>query len=85
MLAVLAIGPEDRVVEFAPGLGVTVKMVLQRRPLAYWGVEREPAAAGQLRRRFRGATTQIVQGRAEASGPPVACASVVYGEALLSM
>ncbi len=85
MLDVLAIGPLDRVVEFAPGLGVTAGMVLRKRPLAYWGVEREPAAVERLRRRFTGATTQIVLGRAEESGLPNACASVVYGEALLSM
>ncbi len=85
MLDALAIGPQDRVVEFAPGLGVTAGMVLQRRPLAYWCVEREPAAARQLRRQFAGPTTKIVLGRAEESGLPDACASVVYGEALLSM
>ncbi len=85
MLDALAIGPQDRVVEFAPGLGVTARMVLQRCPQAYWGVEREPAAAEQLRQRFAGASAQIVLGRAEESGLPDACASVVYGEALLSM
>lgn len=85
MLDVLAIGPQDRVVEFAPGLGVTARMILRKHPLAYWGVERDPAAAGQLRRRFRGASTQIVLGLAEESGLPDASASVVYGEALLSM
>ncbi|MGC2213933.1 MAG: class I SAM-dependent methyltransferase [Silvibacterium sp.] len=85
MLDALAIGPQDRVVEFAPGLGVTAGMVLQKSPLAYWGVERDPAAVGRLRRRFAGATTRIVLGRAEESGLPDACASVVYGEALLSM
>lgn len=85
MLDVLAIGPRDRVVEFAPGLGVTARMVLKKSPLSYWGVERDPAAAGQLRRQFAGAAAQIVLGRAEDSGLPDACASVVYGEALLSM
>jgi ubiquinone/menaquinone biosynthesis C-methylase UbiE len=85
MLDVLAIGPEDRVVEFAPGLGVTARMVLQKHPMAYWGVEREPAAVGRLRQRFTGPTSHIVLGRAEASRLPDACASVVYGEALLSM
>jgi hypothetical protein len=85
MLDALAIGPEDRVIEFAPGLGVTARMVLQKHPLAYWGVECEPAAVGHLRRQFAGATTQIVLGRAQESGLPDACASVVYGEALLSM
>ena len=45
MLDALAIRPLDRVVEFAPGLGVTARIVLQRHPFAYWGVERERAAA----------------------------------------
>jgi len=53
--------------------------------MAYWGVEREPAAVGRLRQRFTGPTSHIVLGRVEASGLPDACASVVYGEALLSM
>jgi hypothetical protein len=85
MLDALAIGSQDRVVEFAPGLGVTARMVLQKHPLAYWGVEREPVAAERLRRLFAGASTQIVLGRAQESGLPEASASVVFGEALLSM
>jgi hypothetical protein len=85
MLDALAINPQDRVVEFAPGLGVTARMVLQKRPSAYWGVEREPAAAEDLRRQLAGVSAQIVLGQAEESGLPSACASVVYGEAILSM
>ena len=74
MLDALAIGPKDRIVEFAPGLGATARMVLQRHPLAYWGVEREPAAAEYLRQQL-----------AEQSGLPNSSATVVYGEAMLSM
>ena len=85
MLDVLAIRPQDRVVEFAPGLGVTAKMVLEKRPQAYWGVERDPSAAHQLQQRFTGPGAQIVLASAEQSGLPDACASVVYSEALLSM
>src|SRR5665213_2941024 len=85
MLAALAIGPQDRVVEFAPGLGATARTVLQKRPQAYWGVERDPAAARRLSQQFPGTAAQIVLGRAEESGLPDACASVVYSEALLSM
>lgn len=85
MLDALAINSQDRVVEFAPGLGVTARMVLQKHPAAYWGVEREPAAAEDLRRQLAGISAQIVLGQAEASGLPSACASVVYGEAMLSM
>lgn len=85
MLDALAIGPTDRVVEFAPGLGITARIVLLRRPSAYWGVEREPAAAEILRQRLAGTSAEIVSGQAEQSGLPSACASVVYGEAMLSM
>lgn len=85
MLDALAIGPQDRVVEFAPGLGVTARMVLQCHPLAYWGVEREPAAAQYLRQQLSGYSAEIVLGQAEKSGLSDACASVVYGEAILSM
>src|SRR5450759_4355543 len=85
MLDALAIRPEDRVVEFAPGLGVTARIVLQRHPLAYWGVEREPAAAEYLRQQLTGTRAEIVLAQAEESGLPSSSASVVYGEAMLSM
>jgi SAM-dependent methyltransferase len=85
MLDALAISPQDSVVEFAPGLGITAAMVLKRRPVAYWGVEREPAAAECLRDRLAGTKAEIVLGLAEQSGLPGACATVVYGEAMLSM
>jgi len=45
LLDKLAIGPADEVVEFAPGLGVTGRMTLQRKPQRYTGVERDTRAA----------------------------------------
>lgn len=83
MLDALAIGPGDNVVEFAPGLGATAGIVLRRHPDSYCAVERDPAAAALMRRKFT--TSKVVQGGAEDSGLPAACASVVYSEALLSM
>lgn len=85
MLDALAIGPQDRVVEFAPGLGATARMVLQCHPLAYWGVEREPAAAEYLRQQLAGTPAKIVLAQAEESGLASSSATVVYGEAMLSM
>jgi hypothetical protein len=85
MLDALAIRPEDRIVEFAPGLGITARIVLQHCPLAYWGVEREPAAAAYLRQQLSGFNAEIVLGQAEKSGLSDRCASVVFGEAMLSM
>ena len=85
MIEALSISPEDRVVEFAPGMGVTARMVLRRKPLQYWGVEREPAAAARLESVLPRGTAEIVEAHAERSGLSDACASVVYGEAMLSM
>lgn len=85
MLETLAIGPQDRVVEFAPGLGVTARMVFKERPFSYCAVEREPALAARLRRKFGRQGAEVVLGRADESGLPNECASVVFSEALLSM
>jgi SAM-dependent methyltransferase len=85
MLDALAIGPDDRVVEFAPGLGITARMALQCNPLTYCGVERDPAAADHLRKQLAGSGAEIVLARAEDSDLPSSCATVVYGEAMLSM
>jgi len=67
MLDALAIGLQDQVVEFAPGLGVTARMVLRKHPSAYYGVERDPAAAENLRRELAGTGAHIVPGLAEES------------------
>lgn len=83
MLDALAVGATDNVVEFAPGMGATAGIVLERHPHSYCAVERDAAAASLMRKRYAGVT--IVQQRAEDSGLPNECASVVYSEALLSM
>ena len=85
MLDALAIGSKDNVVEFAPGLGVTAQIVLDRRPSSYCGVEREAAVAERLQRRFAGSEARFVQGEAQKSGLSDGCSTVVYGEAMLSM
>lgn len=85
MIDALSISPEDRVVEFAPGMGITMRMVLRRKPQSYCGVERDPAAAARLKALISDADIQIVPAQAEHSGLPGACATVVYGEAMLSM
>ena len=46
MLGAPDIGSADSVVEFAPGLGVTARLALQRCPRSYTGVERDEGAAG---------------------------------------
>ena len=85
MLDGLAIGSADEVVEFAPGLGTTARLTLARRPRRYTAVERDENAAATVRRLLDGPSQQCITGRAEATGLPDGCATVVYGEAMLTM
>ncbi len=85
MLDVLRIGPDDHVVEFAPGLGVTAKLTLAANPASYTAVERDKAAAGVVSNYLSGPNQRCVIGTAEETGLDDGCATVVYGEAMLTM
>ncbi len=85
MLEALAIGSTDEVVEFAPGLGVTARAALQRKPASYTGIEKDDTASRQVRKYLKGPGRQCLVGRAEATGLSEASATVVFGEAMLSM
>ena len=92
MLNDLTIATSDAVVELAPGLGMSARLVLAREPFSYTGVERDEAAAAHISRLLRdegddksGQQRSCIVGRAESTGLPDAGASVVFGEALLTM
>lgn len=88
MLDQLAIGPHDRVVEFAPGMGATARLTLAARPEEYVAVERDAAAAARLCAWLadRGPTAaRCVESGAEATSLESGNYSVVYGEAMLTM
>lgn len=87
MLDTLAVGPEDRVVELAAGLGTTGRMTLERRPAAYTAVDRDPAAVAHLGALLAPGATEVTAVRADAAdtGLPSGSATVVYGEAMLTM
>lgn len=86
LLKALAIGPSDEIVEFAPGLGVTARMMLDHHPLRYTGVERDPKATAWTARQLAGlSNVAVVSGAADNTQLPEASASIVVGEAMLSM
>jgi SAM-dependent methyltransferase len=86
ILRKLAIGADDDVVEFAPGLGVTARMILDRDPRSYVGVERDAKAAEWTARHLPArAHVSIIVGAADRTGLAAGSASVVLGEAMLSM
>src|SRR5947209_7904783 len=85
MLAALHITPADTVVEFAPGMGVTTRLTLELAPASYTAVERDEAAAQIVGSYLKGDRRRCVVGSASETGLPDESASVVYGEAMLTM
>lgn len=85
LLDQLAIGHHDDVVEFAPGLGVTARLTFAKQPLSYTAVERDRQAAAAVDEYLQGRNARCVFGSAEDTGLADESASVVYGEAMLSM
>ena len=85
MLASLGVGGSDEVVEFAPGMGVTARLTLALRPASYTAVERDEAAARVVKGYAVGERRRVVVGSAAETGLRAESASVVYGEAMLTM
>ena len=85
MLADLGIHKDDEVVEFAPGIGITTRLVLKENPKSYVAVERDLAAAKIVTTYLRGEHRRCVTASADQSGLPEGSATVVFGEAMLTM
>jgi hypothetical protein len=86
MLSGLAIGTADHVVDLAPGLGVTVRQVIARRPASFLGLERGETEAARARAQWgHHPRWDCVVAPPWDSGRPDGSATVVYGEACLSL
>ncbi|HEX2502364.1 MAG TPA: class I SAM-dependent methyltransferase [Miltoncostaeaceae bacterium] len=73
----------DRVVELAPGAGLTTALILERDPREWVGVEPDALAADHLERSVRGQGREIARAPVDATGLADASASVVMADALL--
>lgn len=85
LLEALRIQHTDDVVEFAPGMGVTARLTLKLEPASYTAVERDQAAAKIVATYLNGQRQQCIVGNASDTGLPDQSATVVYGEAMLTM
>lgn len=85
MIEALDICPSDAVIEFAPGLGDTARLTLKRNPASYTALERDKDAAALVQTFLQRPDQRCVVCLAEDTGLPDASATVVYGEAMLSM
>lgn len=78
-----------RVVEFAPGLGITAAEILDRNPKTYTGVDQDPDAATattlSTKQARLGIPTEVINGVASDTGLPAGSADLVMGEAMLTM
>jgi SAM-dependent methyltransferase len=78
----------DDVIELAPGLGATARELLARGPRSYVAVERDAAAVSateQVIAGARGVDARVVKADAAHTSVPDDGASLVIGEAMLSM
>jgi len=73
-----------RVVEFAPGLGLTATLLLESGPASYTGVDSDPEAV-EVTRAAIGGRGVLVQAPAQHTGLDAGSADLVVGEAMLTM
>lgn len=85
LLSALNVSKRDDVVEFAPGLGITARMTLRRSPNSYTAIERDEEAAARTRIYLAGPSRRCLVATAQNTSLPDGYASVVYGEAMLTM
>lgn len=85
MLNGLEINRNDNVVEFAPGMGVTAKLIFEKCPNKYWGVDQNEEAIGHLREIAPIEKYSFVKENILHSGLKDNIATVVLGEAVLTM
>jgi hypothetical protein len=85
MIRELGIGPADDVIEMWPGLGRTASLALAAHPASYVGIERAEAEAARARRALHGRAQRCLVAPTHRTGLENGCASVLYGEALLTL
>ena len=73
-----------KVLEFAPGLGRTATLMLERGIASYTGVDQDPDAAARVQAAV-GPKGTVVNANAQSTGLEAESAQVVVGEAMLSM
>ena len=64
MIQCLHITPQDRVIEFAPGIGYTAEKVVAMHPKSYTGIELNEEAATLLRKKINTDAYKIMLGNA---------------------
>lgn len=85
LMSNMAISTSDDVVEFAPGLGFTAAIACAKKPKSYTGVDNNKEASELAKKNVNYDKMKMVVADASDTTLPDACATKVYGEAMLTM
>ncbi|MGO9480153.1 MAG: class I SAM-dependent methyltransferase [Candidatus Kryptoniota bacterium] len=85
MIETLGISTADSVVEFAPGMGSTAKLVFAHKPRMYFGIDQNETAIERLSGLYSNNGYKFIRASIANSGLPDDTATVVLGEAVLTM
>jgi len=87
MLNALQITQRDHVIEYAPGMGLTAEMALEKNPASYVAIEKDPVFAQALGKGLLSGPNRrcIVGDAATPLNFPDHSASVIYGESMLTI
>jgi hypothetical protein len=80
----MSVVPGERVVELAPGLGLTASLVMDRDPRSWTGVEQDAVAREHLAKLASRPGCAVVDAPLDATGLPDGSATVVLMDGLLS-
>lgn len=81
----LHINQQDAVVEFAPGLGFTASLLLDKKPTSYTGIELNEEAATLLQKKIKNNGYKVINTSASTTGLTNNSVNKVIGEAMLTM
>lgn len=87
LLHKIDIRPSDEVIEFAPGLGSTTRLILERQPFSYKGIDRSDEAVRDIDKLLKdaGKDFQCLKASIDNTGLRGASAAKIIGEAVLTM
>lgn len=85
LVDVLKISSNDDLVEFAPGMGKTASLLIEKKPKTYTGVDADMDVVNNLQEKFKTENVQFVHSKASDTGLKPNSIDKLIGEAMLTM
>lgn len=85
LIDAMSISPKDRVVELAPGMGHTARVIIQKEPASYIGIDTDQEVVQLLQKKLQRPNVSFQQGNASETNLPAHSCDKIIGEAMLTM